>query len=59
MVDQWKVWGHSLKRDVFALWSAARDSCVPWHASALRAVVAAFALSPIERISVCAVKGLL
>ena len=33
-----------------ALWLAARDPRVPWHAKTLAAVVAAYALSPIDLI---------
>lgn len=40
----------ALKRDVVALWLAARDPRVPWRAKALAAVVAAYALSPIDLI---------
>jgi uncharacterized membrane protein YkvA (DUF1232 family) len=39
-----------LKRDVVALWLAARDPRVPWHAKALAGAVAAYALSPIDVI---------
>ncbi len=45
-----KVWARELKRDVIALWLAARDPRVPWYAKALAAVVAAYALSPIDLI---------
>lgn len=40
----------SLKRDVLALWLAARDRRVPWHAKAVAGAVAAYALSPIDLI---------
>lgn len=43
-------WARILKRDVVALWIAARDSRVPWHAKALAGIVAAYALSPIDLI---------
>jgi uncharacterized membrane protein YkvA (DUF1232 family) len=45
-----KRWAKSLKRDVLALWLAARDPRVPWYAKALCATVAAYALSPIDLI---------
>jgi uncharacterized membrane protein YkvA (DUF1232 family) len=45
-----KRWAKSLKRDVLALWLAARDPRVPWYAKALCAAVAAYALSPIDLI---------
>jgi uncharacterized membrane protein YkvA (DUF1232 family) len=40
----------NLKRDVVALWLAARDPRVPWHAKLLAGAVAAYALSPIDLI---------
>ena len=43
-------WAQSLKRDVVALWLAARDPRVPWNAKAVAAAVAAYALSPIDLI---------
>ncbi|BCG25280.1 hypothetical protein TUM18999_34710 [Pseudomonas tohonis] len=43
-------WARALKRDVHALWIAARDSRTPWQAKALALVVAAYALSPIDLI---------
>lgn len=43
-------WARALKRDVVALWIAARDPRTPWHAKALAAFVAAYALSPIDLI---------
>jgi uncharacterized membrane protein YkvA (DUF1232 family) len=45
-----KQWARSIKRDVLALWLAARDPRVPWYAKALAAAVAAYALSPIDLI---------
>jgi len=45
-----KVWAGRLKRDVVALWLAARDPRTPWHAKALAGFVAAYALSPIDLI---------
>ncbi|MDR3474706.1 MAG: DUF1232 domain-containing protein [Devosia sp.] len=45
-----KSWAKALKRDVVALWIAARDSRTSWHAKALAAFVAAYALSPIDLI---------
>jgi uncharacterized membrane protein YkvA (DUF1232 family) len=40
----------AIKRDVLALWLAARDPRVPWHAKAVAGAVAAYALSPIDLI---------
>lgn len=45
-----KDWARAVKRDVVALALAARDPRVPWYAKALAAVVAAYALSPIDLI---------
>ena len=45
-----KAWARTLKRDVVALWIAARDPRVPWYAKAAAAAVAAYALSPIDLI---------
>lgn len=49
-VTRIKVWARELRRDVIALWLAARDPRVPWYAKAFAAVVAAYALSPIDLI---------
>ena len=43
-------WARRLRRDVAALWLAARDPRVPWVAKALAGAVAAYALSPIDLI---------
>ena len=45
-----KLWARTIKRDVVALWIAARDPRVPWHAKAVAGAVAAYALSPIDLI---------
>lgn len=47
---QLRSWACAIKRDVVALWLAARDPRVPWIAKAVAAVVAAYALSPIDLI---------
>ena len=49
-IERLKLWARNLKRDVIALWLAARDPRVPWYAKALSAAVAAYALSPIDLI---------
>lgn len=41
---------HRLRRDAHALYLAARDPRTPWYAKALAAVVAAYALSPIDLV---------
>jgi uncharacterized membrane protein YkvA (DUF1232 family) len=48
--DQLRAWARALKRDVVALYLAARDPRVPWYAKAVAACVAAYALSPIDLI---------
>ncbi|KKC31167.1 membrane protein [Devosia psychrophila] len=45
-----KTWARSIKRDVVALWIAARDRRVPWYAKLAAGCVAAYALSPIDLI---------
>ena len=45
-----REWARVLKRDVVALWIAARDPRVPWYAKATAGAVAAYALSPIDLI---------
>ncbi|KFC75964.1 hypothetical protein FG93_00104 [Bosea sp. LC85] len=49
-LDGAKQWARRLKRDVVALWIAARDPRTPWHAKVLAAAVAAYALSPIDLV---------
>ena len=43
-------WARSTKRDVHALYLAARDPRVPWYTKALAIVVAGYALSPVDLI---------
>ncbi|NQW02198.1 MAG: DUF1232 domain-containing protein [Rhodospirillales bacterium] len=43
-------WGRAIKRDVIALYLAARDPRLPWYAKALAIAVAAYAVSPIDLI---------
>ncbi|MGB3445357.1 MAG: DUF1232 domain-containing protein [Xanthobacteraceae bacterium] len=50
MFDTLKQWARTIKRDIVALWLAARDPRVPWYAKAVAGVVAAYALSPIDLI---------
>ena len=49
-VSSLKAWARDVKRDVVALYFAARDPRVPWYAKAVAAAVAAYALSPIDPI---------
>jgi len=50
ILDAAKRWARKIKRDVVALWIAARDPRVPWYAKAAAGAVAAYALSPIDLI---------
>jgi uncharacterized membrane protein YkvA (DUF1232 family) len=50
MLDRLKEWAYRLRREVHALYLAARDPRVPWYAKALAGLVAAYALSPIDPI---------
>jgi uncharacterized membrane protein YkvA (DUF1232 family) len=43
-------WGHAAKRDAIAVYLAARDPRVPFAVKAFAALVAAYALSPIDLI---------
>lgn len=50
LLERATEWARALKRDVLALWIAARDPRTPWHAKALAGAVAAYALSPIDLV---------
>lgn len=50
LISKTKAWARSIKRDVIALWLAARDPRVPWYAKTVAALIAAYALSPIDLI---------
>jgi uncharacterized membrane protein YkvA (DUF1232 family) len=45
-----KHWADNLRRDVVALFLAARDARTPWYAKAAAGIVSAYALSPIDLI---------
>ncbi len=45
-----RQWARATKRDLVALYLAARDPRVPWCAKAVAACVAAYAFSPIDLI---------
>jgi uncharacterized membrane protein YkvA (DUF1232 family) len=49
-LERVRQWARTLKRDVLALYLAARDPRVPWYAKAVAACVAVYALSPIDLI---------
>ena len=50
MLEQLRAWARALKRDMLAVWLAARDPRVPWYVKGLGLAVAAYALSPIDLI---------
>lgn len=50
MLDRIRIWARALKRDVHAIYLAARDPRTPWYAKVLAIVVAGYALSPIDLI---------
>ncbi|GEO42881.1 membrane protein [Skermanella aerolata] len=50
MLRQIREWARAIRRDVHALWLAARDPRIPWYAKAFALAVAAYALSPIDLI---------
>jgi uncharacterized membrane protein YkvA (DUF1232 family) len=50
VINSLQRWASAIKRDVVALWLAARDPRVPWYAKAVAGAVAAYALGPIDLI---------
>lgn len=50
MLTTLKTWAGGMKRDVYALYIAARDPRTPWSAKLIAFIVAAYALSPIDLI---------
>ncbi len=50
MLQHTQQWAREIKRDVVAIWIAARDPRVPWHVKLVAAAVAGYALSPIDLI---------
>jgi len=49
-IERLKSWARGIKRDVHALYLAGRDPRVPWYAKAMAALVAGYALSPLDLI---------
>lgn len=47
---RFRAWARSIKRDVHALYLAARDPRVPWYAKLFAGAIAAYALSPVDLI---------
>ncbi len=50
LFERARQWAQAIKRDVVAVWIAARDPRVPWYVKGLALAVAAYALSPIDLI---------
>ena len=50
MLSNLKNWARALRREVHAIYLAARRPDVPWYAKLLAIVVAGYALSPIDLI---------
>ncbi|KAA0593830.1 uncharacterized membrane protein YkvA (DUF1232 family) [Azospirillum lipoferum] len=50
MLQTAKTWARAIKRDVLAVYLAARDPRTPWPVRLLAMAVAAYALSPIDLI---------
>nr|WP_313665929.1 YkvA family protein [Brucella intermedia] len=50
LLEKAKAWARNLKRDIVALWIAARDPRTPFSAKLVGGAVAAYALSPIDLI---------
>ncbi len=50
MIARLQQWASTLRRDLHAVYLAARDPRVPWYVKALALAVAGYALSPIDLI---------
>ncbi len=50
MLDRLKTRARALKKEVYAVYIAARDPRTPWYAKALIFLIVAYALSPIDLI---------
>ena len=50
MLDRLKVRARGLKKEVFAVYLAARDPRTPWYAQGLVLLIVAYTLSPIDLI---------
>lgn len=50
MIGRLKRWARIVKRDAHAIYLAANDPRVPWHAKVLAGCVAAYALAPLDLI---------
>lgn len=50
MTGRLREWARRIRRDVHALYVAARDPRVSWHAKLVALAIVAYALSPIDLI---------
>ena len=50
MLDRLKSRARSLKKEVFAIYLAAKDPRTPWYAKGLVLLIVAYALSPVDLI---------
>jgi len=50
VIHRLKIWARGVKRDITALWLAARDPRVPLAAKLVAGFIAAYALSPVDLI---------
>jgi uncharacterized membrane protein YkvA (DUF1232 family) len=50
MIQRTRQWARLARREVYAVYRAARDPRLPWYAKALAFCVAGYALSPIDLI---------
>ena len=50
MIETWKRWAQTIKRNAHALYLASRDPRVPWYAKAVAVAVATYAAAPIDLI---------
>jgi uncharacterized membrane protein YkvA (DUF1232 family) len=50
VLTKFQGWSKAIKRDIVAIWIARKDPRLPWYVKFAAAVVAAYALSPIDLI---------
>jgi uncharacterized membrane protein YkvA (DUF1232 family) len=48
--DRIRAWAETLRRDVYAVYLAARDPRVPWYAKAFVLMIAAYVVSPLDLV---------
>lgn len=50
VLARWRQWARRVKREIHAIYLAARDPRTPWYAKAVAVAVVAYAVSPIDLI---------